>query len=94
MTSILQKFLTESPFPAVFVVFWVGAIASLGSCTLVRMPILLGCYKRLNDTDREADILEELRRHYPDSSKMKEETQAIGSNPSNIGIREKRDTSP
>ena len=42
MTSILQRFLTESPFLAVFVVFWVGAIASLGSCTLVRMPIVLG----------------------------------------------------
>jgi hypothetical protein len=41
MISILQKFLTESPFWAVFVVFWVGAIASLGSCTLVRLPILL-----------------------------------------------------
>ena len=39
MTSILQRFLTESPFLAIFVVFWVGAIASLGSCTLVRMPI-------------------------------------------------------
>ena len=51
-------------------------------------------YRRLNDTDREADILEELRRHYPDSGKVREENRAIGDNPSDIGIREKKDTSP
>ncbi len=51
-------------------------------------------YRRLNDVDREADILEELRRHYPDSSKVREENQATEDNPSNIGIGEKRDTSP
>jgi hypothetical protein len=55
---------------------------------------LATCYKRMSDIDREADILEELRRHYPDSSKVREETQAIEDNSSNIGIREKRDNLP
>lgn len=57
MTSILQKFLTESPFWAVFVVFWVGAIASLGSCTLVRMPILLGYVAGASDSRKRSFLL-------------------------------------
>ncbi|MFC1714085.1 tetratricopeptide repeat protein [Candidatus Poribacteria bacterium] len=58
------------------------------------LDALATCYKRLNDADREADILEELRHHYPDSSKVREENQAIDGNPSNIGIGEKSSTSP
>jgi tetratricopeptide (TPR) repeat protein len=58
------------------------------------LSALATCYKRMGDIDREADILEELRRHYPDSSKVREETQAIEDNTSNIGIREKRDNLP
>jgi len=33
------------------------------------LDALVTCYKRLNDTGKTADILEELRRHYPDSGK-------------------------
>jgi cytochrome c biogenesis protein CcdA len=57
MTSILQRFLTESPFFAIFVVFWVGAIASLGSCTLVRMPIVLGYVAGTSDSRRRSFLL-------------------------------------
>jgi len=57
MTSILQKFLTESPFLAIFVVFWVGAIASLGSCTLVRMPIVLGYVAGTSNSRKRSFIL-------------------------------------
>jgi Tfp pilus assembly protein PilF len=52
------------------------------------------CYKRLNDADRAADVLEELRRHYPDDSEVAEKAQAIEGNLSDIGIRKKRETSP
>lgn len=58
------------------------------------LAALATCYRRLNDSDKEADILAELRRHYPDSSKVREENQAIEDNPSNIGIGEKSSTSP
>jgi len=57
MTSILQKFLTESPFLAVFVVFWVGTVASLGSCTLVRMPVVLGYVAGASDSRKRSFIL-------------------------------------
>jgi len=57
MTSILQKFLTESPFLAIFVVFWVGAVASLGSCTLVRMPVVLGYVAGASDSRKRSFLL-------------------------------------
>ncbi len=57
MTSILQRFLTQSPFLAIFVVFWVGAIASLGSCTLVRMPIVLGYVAGASDSRKKSFLL-------------------------------------
>jgi cytochrome c biogenesis protein CcdA len=28
---------------ALFLVFWIGAIASVSSCTLVRLPVVMGC---------------------------------------------------
>lgn len=57
MTSILQKFLTESPFLAVFVVFWVGAIASMGSCTIIRMPVVLGYVVGASDSRKRSFLL-------------------------------------
>jgi cytochrome c biogenesis protein CcdA len=57
MTSILQKFLTESPFLAIFVVAWVGAIASMGSCTLVRVPIVLGYVAGASDSRKRSFLL-------------------------------------
>ena len=38
----MQKLIAETPLLAVFVVFWAGALASLSSCTIVRVPIALG----------------------------------------------------
>jgi len=57
MTSILQRFLNESPFLAIFVVFWVGAIASMGSCTLVRMPVVLGYVAGTSDSRNKSFLL-------------------------------------
>jgi cytochrome c biogenesis protein CcdA len=42
MVYSIQKMIVEAPFLAVFVVFWAGALASLSSCTIVRVPIALG----------------------------------------------------
>lgn len=50
MTQILQQYLAESPVLAIFVVFWAGAAASLGSCTLIRMPIVLGYVAGASDS--------------------------------------------
>ncbi len=50
MTQILQQYLAESPVLAIFVVFWAGAVASLGSCTVIRMPIVLGYVAGASDS--------------------------------------------
>lgn len=42
MVYSIQKIITETPFLAVFLVFWAGALASLSSCTIVRVPVALG----------------------------------------------------
>lgn len=42
MVSDIATILLESPFLAIFVVFWAGALASLSSCSLVRIPIVFG----------------------------------------------------
>jgi len=42
MTNTLQTIITKSPVLAVFIVFWAGFIASLSSCTLIRIPIVFG----------------------------------------------------
>jgi cytochrome c biogenesis protein CcdA len=42
MVSSFQKMIAESPFLAIFFIFWAGALASLSSCTIVRVPVALG----------------------------------------------------
>jgi thioredoxin:protein disulfide reductase len=42
MVSSMQKVIAEAPLLALFVVFWAGALASLSSCTIVRVPVALG----------------------------------------------------
>jgi cytochrome c biogenesis protein CcdA len=37
----LNKLIIESPILALLVIFWIGAVASLSSCTAVRLPIVL-----------------------------------------------------
>ncbi len=43
MISTVSTVISESPIWALFVVFWVGAVASLGSCLVVRLPVVMGC---------------------------------------------------
>jgi len=42
MTNTLQTIITKSPILAIFIVFWAGFIASLSSCTIIRIPIVFG----------------------------------------------------
>jgi len=57
MTQILQQYLAESPVLAIFIVFWAGAVASLASCTLIRMPIVLGYVAGTSDSRNRSLIL-------------------------------------
>ncbi|MBN1360631.1 MAG: sulfite exporter TauE/SafE family protein [Sedimentisphaerales bacterium] len=41
MISTIERLFSESP-PALFMVFWIGAAASLTSCTVVRLPVVMG----------------------------------------------------
>ncbi|UCD48851.1 MAG: sulfite exporter TauE/SafE family protein [Phycisphaerales bacterium] len=43
MISTLDKAVSESPAWALLTVFWIGAIASLSSCTVIRLPVVMGC---------------------------------------------------
>lgn len=42
MLSTLERQLVESPAWALCLVFWVGAVTSMSSCTAVRLPVVLG----------------------------------------------------
>lgn len=42
MLETLERLLTESPILALFIIFWIGAVTSLSSCTAIRLPIVLG----------------------------------------------------
>ena len=43
MITTVDKVIAESPVWALMVVFSIGAIASISSCTLIRLPIVMGC---------------------------------------------------
>ena len=57
MNFDIQKILTDSPFLAIFAVFWAGAIASLGSCTLIRIPLIFGYIAGYSDSKRKGIFL-------------------------------------
>ena len=43
MLSTVDRVITESPAWALLVVFSIGALASLSSCTVIRLPVVMGC---------------------------------------------------
>ncbi|MFA6358017.1 MAG: cytochrome c biogenesis protein CcdA [Candidatus Omnitrophota bacterium] len=57
MTNTLQTIITKSPILAIFIVFWAGFIASLSSCTLVRIPIVFGYVTGANHPKRKTVLL-------------------------------------
>ncbi len=42
MVSSTQKLIAEAPLLVIFAVFWLGALASVSSCIIVRVPVALG----------------------------------------------------
>jgi len=58
MTNTLQTIITKSPILAIFIVFWAGFIASLSSCTIIRIPIVFGYVSGAShDTKRKSFLL-------------------------------------
>jgi len=57
MTSTIQQFIADSPILAVFVVFWAGALASLSSCCIVRVPMVLSYLAGGADSKKRALIV-------------------------------------
>jgi cytochrome c biogenesis protein CcdA len=54
MVSGIQKLLAETPFLAMFVVFLAGALASLGSCIIVQVPVALGFIAGATESKKSA----------------------------------------
>jgi cytochrome c-type biogenesis protein len=54
MISSIQKLISDAPFLAIIIVFWAGALASLSSCTIVRVPIALGFIAGATESKKKA----------------------------------------
>jgi len=57
MVSSVQKLISEAPLLAIFVVFWAGALASISSCTIVRVPVALGFIAGAAESKKRAVIV-------------------------------------
>ncbi|MDD5567958.1 MAG: cytochrome c biogenesis protein CcdA [Candidatus Omnitrophica bacterium] len=57
MTDTLQTILVKSPILAIFIVFWAGFVASLSSCTLIRIPIVFGYVSGAKHHTRQKSFL-------------------------------------
>jgi cytochrome c-type biogenesis protein len=53
----IRQVLAETPIIAVFVIFWAGAFASLSSCTIVRIPVVLGYVSGTADSKSKSVFL-------------------------------------
>jgi cytochrome c biogenesis protein CcdA len=54
MVSGVQKLLAESPFLGIILIFWAGALASLSSCTIVRVPVALSFIAGTTESKKKA----------------------------------------
>jgi cytochrome c biogenesis protein CcdA len=54
MISSVQKLISDAPLLAIFIVFWAGALASLSSCTIVRVPVALGFIAGATESKKKA----------------------------------------
>lgn len=57
MISTIDRLIGESPVWALFVVFWIGAVASVSSCTAVRLPVVIGYVAGAGSSKRRAIVL-------------------------------------
>jgi cytochrome c biogenesis protein CcdA len=55
--STVDRLINESPVWALFIVFWIGAVASLSSCTAVRLPVVIGYVAGVGSSKRRAIVL-------------------------------------
>jgi cytochrome c biogenesis protein CcdA len=55
--STVDKLINESPVWALFIVFWIGAMASLSSCTAVRLPVVIGYVAGVGSSKKRAVAL-------------------------------------
>jgi cytochrome c biogenesis protein CcdA len=53
----VENLVSESPLWALCVVFWFGAMASLGSCTAIRLPIVISCVAGAGTHKKRAVVL-------------------------------------
>ena len=57
MISTIDRLIGESPVWALFVVFWIGAMASLSSCTVLRLPVVIGYVAGAGSSKKRAVVL-------------------------------------
>jgi cytochrome c biogenesis protein CcdA len=57
LIQTIQQALANKPIIAVFLVFWAGAFASLSSCTIVRVPVVLGYVSGATDSKGKSIFL-------------------------------------
>jgi cytochrome c biogenesis protein CcdA len=57
MMESLERLLSDSPVLALFIVFWIGAVASLSSCIVIRLPIVLGYVAAVGDSKKRSLLL-------------------------------------
>lgn len=61
MNTYIQQFVTEalknSSWITVFLVFWAGAVSSLASCTIIRIPIVAGYVGAYAENKKKAFLL-------------------------------------
>jgi cytochrome c-type biogenesis protein len=57
MVSNIQKMIADAPLLAIFFVFWAGALASLSSCTIVRVPVALGFIAGAAESKKKALVV-------------------------------------
>ena len=57
MFPSIEKVITNTPFVAIFIVFWAGAIASMCSCTLVRITVVCGYVASASRSKKKAVLI-------------------------------------
>ena len=57
MVSSIQNLFVGSPFLVMFLIFWAGALASLSSCTIVRVPVALSFIAGAAESKKKAILI-------------------------------------
>ncbi len=57
MIESIKNVISDSPVWAIFLVFWAGALASMSSCTIVRVPVALGYIAGAADSKKKGILV-------------------------------------